>query len=284
MNLLDKLRRLKSSLRQVSSIYRFGGVKYSIVACPVYGEILKGTVALITGGGSGIGLAIAKKFVACGARVIITGRTESKLQSVIAELGKDVAKYIVWDVTDVSSVHEKLVTCRDAFGADIDILVNNAGVAPSKFFGDVDEEEWDRIYDTNLKGVYFLSQAIAKEWKSAPSSRVRKILNISSQGGFVGATYPYRMAKWDLRGLTEGLGKLLAPDNILVNAIAPGVVKTEMQRFSLEQGDNLYTNQNPLKRVCLPEEVAELAIFLCSDTANFIVGQTIVCDGGYSLK
>lgn len=92
------------------------------------------------------------------------------------------------------------------------------------------------------------------------------------------------MVKWDVRGLTEGLGKLLIKDNIIVNGIAPGVVKTSMQQFSLNQGDNLYTDQNPVHRVCLPEEIAELALFLVSDASNFIIGQTIVCDGGYTLK
>ena len=92
------------------------------------------------------------------------------------------------------------------------------------------------------------------------------------------------MVKWDIRGFTEGLGKSLVDDRIIVNGIAPGVVKTSMQEFSLNQGDNLYTNQNPIHRVCLPEEIAELALFLMSDRSNFIIGQTIVCDGGYTLK
>ena len=92
------------------------------------------------------------------------------------------------------------------------------------------------------------------------------------------------MAKWDIRGLTEGLGRELIRDNIIVNGIAPGIVKTAMQDFSLKQGDNLYTDQNPIRRVCLPEEIAELASFLISDRSNYIIGQTIVCDGGYILK
>ena len=92
------------------------------------------------------------------------------------------------------------------------------------------------------------------------------------------------MVKWDIRGLTEGLGKTLIKKGIIVNGIAPGVVKTSMQAFSIEQGDNLYTSQNPISRVILPEEIAELALFLISDASNAIVGQTIVCDGGYTLK
>ena len=87
-----------------------------------------------------------------------------------------------------------------------------------------------------------------------------------------------------MRGLTEGLGKSLISEKIIVNGIAPGIVKTSMQSFSLQQGENMYTNQNPARRVCLPEEIAELASFLISDSSNFIIGQTIVCDGGYILK
>ena len=129
-----------------------------------------------------------------------------------------------------------------------------------------------------------MCQLFAKYWKSKKDDSVKKILNISSQGAFVGATYPYRMTKWDIAGLTQGLGYLLAKDNIIVNGIAPGVVRTAMQETTLSQGDNIYNKSNVLKRCSFPEEIAELAIYLSSDLSNFIVGQTIVIDGGYSLK
>lgn len=112
----------------------------------------------------------------------------------------------------------------------------------------------------------------------------RKIINISSQGGFVGATYPYRMSKWDIVGLTEGLSKVMASHNVIVNGIAPGIVRTEMQQRYMEQKDNVYCNQTPMQRFAYPEEIAELAIFLMSDRSNFITGQTIICDGGFTLK
>lgn len=112
----------------------------------------------------------------------------------------------------------------------------------------------------------------------------RKIINISSQGGFVGATYPYRMSKWDIVGLTAGLGKEMAQHNIIVNGIAPGVVLTNMQQKFQDQGDNVFCNQNPMQRFAYPEEIAELAIFMISDVSNFITGQTILCDGGFTLK
>ena len=277
-------KRIRYTLRLFRNLHRHGGVKYVRISYPQVGELLKDKGVLITGGGSGIGLAIAKRFVSCGAKIIITGRNEAKLKKALDDLASANVKYIVWDIRDIAVLSDRLNECIQLLGQDIDILVNNAGVQPLKFWGQVDETEWYRIYDTNLKGAFFLTQELTKRWTRTRFDGYKKVLNISSQGGFVGATYPYRMAKWDIRGFTEGLAKELISKDIIVNAIAPGVVKTDMQRFSLQQGDNLYTNQNPVHRVCLPEEIAELALFLCSDTGNFIVGQTIVCDGGYTLR
>lgn len=284
MGIYNKLSRIKIALYCAKQTYLHGGITKVNIATPQYDNILKGKVVLITGGASGIGFSIAKKCIQSGALVIITGRNELKLKKALDKIGNDSLKYLVWDVSDVEIISSKLNECTALYNRPIDIVVNNAGIAPSKFFGNIDEDEWDKIYDTNLKGNYFLTQEIVKQWQSSFSPNYRKIINISSQGGFVGATYPYRMVKWDIRGLTAGLGKLLIKDNIIVNGIAPGVVKTSMQEFSLNQGDNLFTNQNPIQRVCLPEEIAELALFLISDASNFIVGQTIVCDGGYILK
>lgn len=278
------LSRLKAAISGACEIYKNGGIKRLNIAYTLYGNVLKDKVVLITGGSSGIGLAMAKKFAESGAKVIITGRNENKLIDAIKSIGTSSVKYLVWDVSDISILKCKLEDCTALFDREVDVLVNNAGIAPTKFWGNVDGQEWDKIYNINLKGAYFLTQSLVARWKEYPIEGYRKIINISSQGGFVGATYPYRMVKWDVRGLTEGLGKLLIKDNIIVNGIAPGVVKTEMQEFSLKQGDNVFTNQNPINRVCLPEEVAELALFLVSDSSNFIIGQTIVCDGGYILK
>lgn len=283
MGLIGKIKNILKALQLAKKLYKTGGCVTANIAYPQYGNVLNGKRVCVTGGGSGIGLAIAKKFAQCGALVLITGRNEEKLKNAVSEIGER-AFYISWDVSEVKLVQKKLEDAKKILGGSIDILVNNAGVAPSKFWGNVDESEWDKVYNTNLKGMFFLTQQLVKDWKKTAFPGYKKIINISSQGGFVGATYPYRMVKWDVRGLTEGLGKALIKDNIIVNGIAPGVVKTSMQEFSLNQGDNLFTNQNPIHRVCLPEEIAELALFLASDTSNFIIGQTIVCDGGYTLK
>lgn len=282
--MMNRLRKMRMALRCALTCYRDGGVAAVNIAYPRFDDILEGKNILVTGGSSGIGLAIAKKCVKCGAHVIITGRKETKLEQAVAEIGDERCSSIIWDISDVNSIDNKIDECENILGREISVLVNNAGIPPNKFFGAVDEKEWDTIYSTNLKGLFFLTQEIVRRWRLQPKDDYRKIINISSQGGFVGATYPYRMVKWDIRGLTEGLGKSLINSRIIVNGIAPGVVKTAMQDFSLRQGDNLYTNQNPLNRVILPEEIAELALFLISDVSNAIVGQTIVCDGGYTLK
>ena len=283
MKLISLIQRLKKAIRCASYSFRDGDYATARISYPDYGHTLSGKTVLITGGSSGIGYAIANKCVQCGADVLITGRNKEKLDRAVKEIGENHCRGLVWDISSIKEIEVRLDECFSDVG-EISVLVNNAGIPPSKFWGNVDEEEWDRIYSTNAKGQFFLTQAIVKRWEKNPSHEYRKIINVSSQGGFVGATYPYRMAKWDIRGLTEGLGKSLIKKGIIVNGIAPGVVKTAMQSFSIEQGDNLYTNQNPMGRVILPEEIAELALFLISDASNAIVGQTIVCDGGYTLK
>ena len=280
MNILSRLRRFINS---VKIVYKNGGIVYANIKYCTQTDLLNEKRVLITGGSSGIGFHIAKKALSCGAHVVITGRNEQRLKDAVNNLSTTRCHYVIWDHSDISIISTKLNEVITILG-DIDIVINNAGVPPIKFFGQVDEEEWNRIYNINLKGGYFLIQNVVKHWKHESFNGYKKILNISSQGGFVGATYPYRMTKWDLRGLTEGLGRELIKDNIIVNGIAPGVVKTAMQEFSIRQGDNLYTSQNPIGRVCLPEEIAELVAFMISDTSNFIIGHTIVCDGGYTLK
>ena len=285
MSKMRLFKRIRQAARCALQGFRYGGCSTARISYPSYGEILTGKRILITGGSSGIGLAIAKKCVECGADVLITGRNKDKLDAAVNEIGKQHCFSLTWDISQTDLTDKKLDECELLLGGDITTLVNNAGVPPSRFWGDVDEEEWDKIYTINLKGLFFLTQALTGRWKKQMvSDEYRKVINISSQGGFVGATYPYRMVKWDIRGLTEGLGKALVKERIIVNGIAPGVVKTSMQEFSVRQGDNLYTDQNPMGRVILPGEIAELAVFLINDASNAIVGQTIVCDGGYTLK
>ena len=297
MGFISKIKRFKSAIR-------FGGYNEIKISKIDYAHCLDGKNILITGASGGIGYEIAKKCCSCGASVIITGRNEEKLKKAKETIGTSI-DYLQWDITDIDSLKNKLEIVLLMFDGKIDCLVNNAGLQPHEFFPNVSEKEWNVIYDTNSKGLFFLTQELCRHWSGQKANiytrghtvihapcgadglrplKYRKVINIDSQGGFVGAAYPYRMVKWDIRGLTRGLGLKLAKDGVLVNAIAPGIVKTGMQPFSLEQGNNTYCAQNPLNRICLPEEVAEMAVFMISDACNFLVGQTILMDGGYSLK
>lgn len=284
MGIISKLKRLKDAIGVFKIVFRDGGIQSITINELSAGELLKDKNIVITGGGSGIGFAIAKAALKQNANVIITGRNLNKLLLAKEKLNQDHVYCLEWDIADITIAEQKILECENILKSPIDVLVNNAGIQPQKFFPDVDEKEWDDVYSTNSKGTFFICEAMCKSWMKEPVRAYRKIINLSSQGGFVGATYPYRMSKWDIRGLTEGLGLQMADYGILVNGIAPGVVRTKMQSFSMKQGNNMYCNQNPLLRVALPEEIAELAVFMMSDSCNFMTGQTILVDGGFTLN
>ena len=280
------LGRLLRATKAFKETFKYGSIKKCNVLYLSDGTLLEGKTVLITGGGSGIGKTIAIAALGQKANVIITGRNETKLKQTCEELNnKGDITYIVWDITKIKEIPVQISKLDDKYKKGIDILVNNAGIQPKEFFPNVSEDEWNRIYEVNSKGTFFMCQEFSKYWESKHvTGKQHKIINISSQGGFVAATYPYRMSKWDIVGLTRGLGLSLIDKNIIVNSIAPGVVRTEMQEHYFRQGDNVYSDENPIKRFAYPEEIAQLAIFMMSDLSNFIVGQTIVCDGGYTLK
>ena len=280
------LGRLLRATKAFKETFKYGGIKKCNVWYLSDGTLLEGKTVLITGGGSGIGKTIAIAALGQKANVIITGRNETKLKQTCEELNnKGDITYIVWDITKIKEIPVQISKLDDKYKKGIDILVNNAGIQPKEFFPNVSEDEWNRIYEVNSKGTFFMCQEFSKYWESKHvTGKQHKIINISSQGGFVAATYPYRMSKWDIVGLTRGLGLSLIDKNLIVNSIAPGVVRTEMQEHYFRQGDNVYSDENPIKRFAYPEEIAQLAIFMMSDLSNFIVGQTIVCDGGYTLK
>lgn len=271
-------------IKSLRKIYRYGGYTTVNVSKVNYGQILKGKRILITGGGAGIGLSIAKKCLEEGATVVITGRNENKLREASEKINNFLLKTLVWDVSKVSEIESGIEKAMLLLDGDIDVLINNAGVIDTIQFPNVTEEIWDKIYTTNSKGLFFLTQFLCNKWMKDAKIQLKKVINISSQGGFVGATYPYRMTKWDIAGLTQGLGIKLVPYGIIVNGIAPGIIATDMQPDLINRGENIFISENPMQRFGLPEEIAELGVFLISDAANFIVGQTIVCDGGYSIK
>lgn len=261
------------------SCLRHGGYCKPVIAKVCNDSLLKNKRVIVTGGSSGIGYAIAEKFIAQGAIVLITGRDLQKLQNAKKKINSDNLKIMDWDVSVISQVEENYSKAENSLGGSVDILINNAGILLKQDFMTLDESTWENTYAVNSKSIYFLSQTASNRWLS--QKKGGKIINISSTSAFYGSTIPYGLSKWDVRGLTEGLGKKLCNSGIIVNGIAPGRTATAMLNKSAK--GNIYDSKTLPKRYCLPEEIAELASFLASDASNFIVGQTIVCDGGYTL-
>lgn len=246
-------------------------------------ELLKGRFALITGGTSGIGYAIAELFLRSGASVCITGRSQKRIDDTCKKL-KQIAPEcnnhvygIVLDSRDVPSYASAINQIKDMEGK-IDILVNNAGVLGGNI-SDATEVEYNNILDTNLKSVFFLSQMIGKYMKEEQIKG--NILNIASSSSLRPASSAYTISKWGIRGLTLGLAKCLAPYDITVNGIAPGPTATPML---MKEGQNNITHSGlPVGRYALPEEIANMALFLVSDMGKMIVGDIVYMTGGAGL-
>lgn len=241
-------------------------------------ELLKDRTALITGGTSGIGFHIAKAFLRSGATVIITGRDARRLHDACAELSKDSHRIfgVVMDNRETrlfqSCFDEALSKC----GCDnIDILVNNAGVLGASL-PTATEEEFDKVIDTNLKGVFFLSQLFGNYLKE--NKIEGNILNIASSSSLRPAASAYTLSKWGIRGLTLGLAKSLAPFGVTVNGIAPGPTATPM--LIKDDLKNITNNDNPIGRYAMPEEIANMAVILVSAMGKTIIGDIVYMTGG----
>jgi len=242
---------------------------------------LKGRAALITGGTSGIGFATAEAFLRSGASVVITGRSESRLNDARERLAKiagaERVACVVMDSADVSSIDagfEKIIALP--LPSKINILVNNAGVAKG-CFGNMREADYDMVLNTNLKGAYFLSQRFANYLKENRSRG--NILNICSSSSLRPANSPYTLSKWGLRGLTLGLAKTLIPHGIVVNGLAPGPTATPML-IKEEMGGGIDLESNPSGRYATAEEIANAALFLVSDCGRMVVGDVLFMTGG----
>ena len=248
------------------------------------GETLKGKNVLITGGTSGIGLAIAKRCLAEGANVVVTGRNENKLNKALSQDNTGRLKGLIWDVSDISSIGAKLGQVRGLFAHDIDILVNNAGISIRERPGTLTEEVWEKILRINLTAPVFLSQEMAKTWLCQKKGGV--ILNVSSMAGLEPSLDSYSVAKCGLNSMTKGMARILAQNGIRINALAVGVtIGTELrdiQRTHTPDGD-LKCSWIPIGRFAVPDEIAETATYLISDRAAYITGAVVECDGAGSI-
>jgi NAD(P)-dependent dehydrogenase (short-subunit alcohol dehydrogenase family) len=249
-----------------------------------YFNELQGQKVLVTGGSKGIGKDIALAFAKLGAMVTITGRNKPSLSATTQELKKHNPECysVAADVQNVSEIYKMVDDAASLMGG-LDVVVNNAGVNIPKPVMDVTEEDWDSIIDTNLKGTFFCSQRAGKYM--IPQSR-GKIINIVSQMAFVG--YIKRAAYCSSKGgavqLTKALAVEWAPNNIKVNAVAPTFIETEFtaNMFKDEEFYQDVLNRIPLGKLAQPSDVTGAVLYLASDMANFITGETIKVDGGWT--
>lgn len=249
-----------------------------VVSQIVYEKMFLGKHVLVTGGTSGIGLEIAKKFLFLGAKVTITGRNIDKLNDIKKEINNANLIAVEWDISKVNIIDEKVNEIVEKMGK-IDILINNSGIySPNNFFN-TDEKLFDEIINTNLKGLFFTSKKVSEYF--IQNSIKGKIINIGSVRSIQGAAESYGISKWCVRGLTQGLARDLIKYGIIVNAVAPGMTATGINRINIQ--NNAYTSSNLDNRIAAPEEIAEIVIFLSSNATNHVIGQTIVCDGGETL-
>ena len=236
-------------------------------------ELLKGRTALVTGGGGGIGYAIAEAFLCAGAKVVISGRNEEKLKE---------AEYRLSSKGDISIV--KMDNTKPvSFGVAIsnipafDILVNNAGYVGGGSFGNTQENEYDKVMNTNLKGAYFLSEAVSRLW--IQKGIKGNILNICSASSLRPGQSPYILSKWGLRALTVGMAKSLVRHGIVVNGLAPGCTNT----YKFSPNGDISNVHNPSGRMVTVEEIANMAVILVSSLSRMVVGDVVYMTGGGAL-
>ena len=246
------------------------------------GKRLKNKKILITGGTTGIGYAMAKKFIAEGAVVLITGRDRNKIMKACCELGEK-CYGLEFDITQFSYIQEKYDEACKILNGDIDCLVCNAGISlhePSIL--EVTKEGFETQLDTNLEGSYLLVQEHLRKLTDRRQLNDKVILFISSERGMQCDDVPYGLSKVAINSLTRGISRRFYRYGVRCNAIAPGITASNMTKID-PQGD-LYCERLASKRYFIPDEIAEVAAFLLSDASSCISGEVIACDAGEYLS
>lgn len=241
---------------------------------------------LITGGAGGIGSALSKAFAAGGNNIAVhyfsgQKRALDLADSLMTEFNI-YAKSVYADVADSASVKRMFDEIDESFGK-IDVLINNAGLAQQKLFTDISDEDWKRMTGVNLDGVFYCSREVLNRYMLKRHCGV--ILNISSMWGQAGASCEvhYSASKAGVIGLTKALAKEVGLSGVRVNCIAPGVIMTDMMKGFDQQTLDELKEETPLDRLGTPEDIAEAALFLCSDKASFITGQVLGVNGGFII-
>lgn len=237
-------------------------------------ELFSEKNAIVTGGGSGIGFAIASQLARQGCHVVLVGSNENKLKYAVEHIVN--STYSVIDLEKIEEIENRINNISTDLHGKIDILVNCAGVSDNSSFFSMTPYLFERVMRINVEGYYFVSKAVSKIM--IENGIKGHILNVSSSSANRPAATPYKISKWAIRGMTLGLAQELLPYGIIVNAIAPGKTATKMMKVLENQ--NISCSDQPAERFCSANEVAQLAVFMVSDAANMIVGDTYYISGG----
>lgn len=242
---------------------------------------LENKVALVTGGSRGIGRAIALKLAQCGAKVVVNyASNEDEAKKTITLMGEHAAnaRMMQFDVADEKAVEAAFERIKEDLGP-VDILVNNAGVALDNLLMRLKEDDFDRQIAINLKGAFNCAKACMRTMMKNRFGRIINISSVVAEMGNPGQSV-YAATKAGLIGMTKSLARELASRNILVNAITPGYIETDMTKDILAKGGDVIMEQIPLKRAGKPEDIANAVAFLASGDADYITGQVLSVNGG----
>jgi len=240
-------------------------------------------IAIVTGGGSGIGLAIAEKFVRSGILTIIVGRDREKLDAAEKKLG-DLCHPIAQDLNDLDAIPGLVRRIVERYDR-IDILVNNAGINMKKELPDVTDEDFDRILLTNVRSVFAITREVVKTMLPHGKGNIINISSMASQYG-IPKVIAYTASKAAIEGMTKAMAVELSPKGILVNCIAPGFIATDMSARALDsdaERKQKVFSRTPLGRMGDPADIGDAALFLASDQAKYVTGVVLPVDGGNSI-
>lgn len=275
---------IKTIIRKIINLFRPNQIVKADISVLTPNSLLLGRKAIITGGTSGIGYQIAISFLKAGAEVLITGRSQKRIDDAISKICSLNADYasrvygIEMDITDIENMENIFQLVLKKIGR-VDILVNNAGLTGGHI-NDCTENDFNSIVNTNMKGVFFLSRIVGRYMVS---NKIQgNILNLCSSSSLRPANSVYTMSKWAIKGLTEGLARMLIPYGIVVNGIAPGLTATPMLNKN-DSSDNLFNQYVLTKRYATAEEIAEMAVILVSNMCRMVVGDILYMTGGSGL-
>lgn len=240
-------------------------------------------IAIVTGGGAGLGLAISRKLVQEGIHVIMVGRNEEKLKSAVNEFGS-LSSYKAFDLQNLQEIPALIEEIYIEFG-QIDILVNNAGINMKKPFIEVTDEDFASVIQTNLSSVFAISREVVKKMIEVKNGSIVNISSMAAQYG-IPKVIAYSAAKTGIEGMTRAMATELSPLGIRINCVAPGFIKTDMSAKALDadpERKNKVFSRTPMGKMGDPDDVAEAVYFFCSAGAKYVTGVVMPVDGGNSI-